>query len=72
MIIIIIIIIRYQVAIKRHYKMTRHESKVPNNVPSELCTCTARTQLVRRAHTRNFGAHINVPSKMFFARIPYT
>src|SRR6218665_1780425 len=31
--------------------------------PSKLCACT---QVVRRAHTRKLGVHINVPSKNAF------
>src|SRR6218665_1025861 len=35
------------------------------NVPS-------RARVVRRAHTRKLGAHINVPTKNVFANISYT
>ena len=34
--------------------------------------CCAHTQVVRRAHTRKLGAHINIPSRNVFAHISYT
>jgi|SRR6218665_75875 len=41
------------------------------NVPSELWAC-ARTRVMRRAHTRKLGAHLNVSSKILFARFSYS